>query len=102
MFHNLLQNAFVIQFGLTVRDDARRHQKLNRSRATKRNSAGINAAAIGTTQDLSNRNAVSAEGFSDALGLLKTTGRKVYFLRAVPGREASYPFSDSIAETCQR
>jgi hypothetical protein len=56
--------------------------------------AGINATAIGAAQNFANRNAVSTEGFSDTLGLLYTAGRKIYFLRAVPGRESPYPFSD--------
>lgn len=94
MFQNFLQNAFVVQFGLTVRYYARWHQILDRSRAPKRNFSGINATAIGAAQNLPNHNAVSAEGFSDARGLLYTAGRKVYFLRAVPGRESPYPFSD--------
>ena len=61
---------------------------------TKRKLAGINATAIGAGQNLPNCNAVSAEGFSNAHGLLYTAGRKVYFLCAVPGREVPYPFSD--------
>jgi hypothetical protein len=76
VFQNLSQNAFVIQFCLTVRDYARWHQILHRSRATKRKHAGVNATAIGAGQNLPNRNTVSAEGFSDALGLLYTGGTK--------------------------
>jgi hypothetical protein len=94
VFQNVLQNAFVVQFGLTVRHYARWQQILNSSRATKRKPAGVNATTIGAGQDFPNRNAVSAEGFSDALSLLYTAGRKVYFPRAVPGREPPYPFSD--------
>lgn len=94
MFQNFLQNEFVIQFGLTVGHYAWWHQILNWSCATKRNLAGINATAKGAAQNRANRNAVSTEGFSDTLGLLYAAGRKVYFLRAVPGREASHPFSD--------
>ena len=37
---------------------------------------------------------MSAEGFPNALGLLYTAGRKVYFFCAVPRREMPYPFSD--------
>jgi hypothetical protein len=51
-------------------------------------------SAIGAAQNFPNRNAVSAESFSDALGLLYTAGRKVCFLGAVPGRESPYSFSD--------
>ena len=32
--------------------------------------------------------------FNDALGLLYAARRKVYFHRAVPGREPTYSFSD--------
>jgi hypothetical protein len=67
---------------------------LSSSRATKREPAGVNGTAIGAGQNLPNHNAASAEGFPDALGLLYTAGRKVYFRRAVPGREPPYPFSD--------
>jgi Phage integrase family len=91
---NFLQNAFIIQFGLTVRDYARWLQILNGSRATKRKPAGVHAAAIGAGQNLPNRNPVSAEGFSDTLGLLFTAGGKIYFCRAVSWREPPYPFSD--------
>jgi hypothetical protein len=55
---------------------------------------GTFRTAIGAGQNLPNRNAVSAEAYSDALGLLYTAGRKVYFLRTVPGRESPCPFSD--------
>ena len=72
VFQNFLQNAFLIHFGLTLRYYARWLQILNRSRATKRKPAGVHAAAIGAGQNLPDRNAVSAEGFSDALGLLYT------------------------------
>jgi hypothetical protein len=89
VFQNFLQNAFIIQFGLTVRDNARWHQILNGSRATKRKPAGVHAAAIGASQNLPNRNAVSAEGLSDPLGLLDTAGGKINFCRAVSGREPS-------------
>ena len=37
---------------------------------------------------------MSAEGFSNTLGLLYTAGGKIYFCRAVSGRETPYPFSD--------
>jgi len=94
VFQNFLQNAFIIQFGLTVRDYARWLQILNGNRATKRKPAGVHAAAIGAGQNLPNRNAMSAEGFSDTLGLLYTAGGKIYFCRAVSGREPPYPFSD--------
>jgi hypothetical protein len=36
---------------------------------------------------------VSTERFSDPIGLLNAAGGKVYFLGAVSGREAPYPFS---------
>jgi hypothetical protein len=36
---------------------------------------------------------VSAEGFSDPLGLHYAAGRKIYFLRAVSRRKVSYPLS---------
>ncbi len=94
MFCNFLQNAFVVQFGLTVRYHTRWHQILNRSRATKRKLASVNATAIGAGQNLPNRNTVSAEGFSDALGLLHPAGGKVYFCRTVSGRESPNPLSD--------
>jgi hypothetical protein len=47
VFSNFLQNAFVVQFGLTVRYYTRWHEILNRSRATKRKLASVNATAIG-------------------------------------------------------
>jgi hypothetical protein len=94
VFQNFSQNAFIIQFGLTVRDDARWHQILNGSRATECKPAGVHAAAIGARQNLPNRNAVSTEGFSDMLGLLYTAGGKIYFLSTVSGREPPYAFSD--------
>jgi hypothetical protein len=94
VFQDVSQKAVIIQFGLTLRYHARWHQILNNSRAIKREPAGVDAAAIRAGQDLPDGNAVSAEGFSDALGLLYTAGRKVYFRRAVPGREPPYPFSD--------
>ena len=53
-----------------------------------------NAAAIGAGQNLSNRNAVSAEGLSDTLGLFYTARGKINFCRAVSGCEPPYPFSD--------
>jgi hypothetical protein len=37
---------------------------------------------------------VSAEGFSNTLGLLYTAGGKIHFCRAVSGREPPYPFLD--------
>ena len=61
---------------------------------TKRKLTGVNAAAIGAGQNLSNNNAVNAESFSNSFGLLYTAGRKVYLLCAIPGREVPYPFSD--------
>jgi len=67
---------------------------LNWGRATKRKPAGVNATAKGAGQNLPNRNAVRAEGFSDTLGLRYAAGRKVYFHHAVPGREPPYSFSD--------
>jgi hypothetical protein len=76
-----------------VKRCTRWHQILNGSRATKRKPAGVHAAAIGTGQNLPNHNAVSAEGFSDTLGLLYTAAGKIYFCRAVSGREPPYPFS---------
>ena len=85
---------FLIQFGLVFRYYARWLQILNGRCATKREPAGVNATAIGAGQNLPNRNAVSAEGFSDALGLLYTAGGKIYFCRTVSGREPPYPFSD--------
>ena len=102
VFQNFLQNAFVIQFGLTVRDYARWHQISNGSCATKRKPAGVHAAAIGASQNLPNRNAVSAEGFSDTLGLLYTASGKIYFCRAVSGRELPYPFSDIDVSVAQQ
>ena len=50
MLQNFLQNAFIIQFGLTVRDYARWLQILNGSRATKRKPTGVHAAAIWAAQ----------------------------------------------------
>ena len=94
VLQNFLQNAFIIQFGLTVRDYAWWHQILNGSRATKSEPAGVHAAAVGASQNLPNRNAVSAEGFSDTLSLLYTAGGKIYFRRAITGRKPPYPFSD--------
>ena len=94
MFQNFLQNAFIIQFGLTVRDYARWHQILNGGRAIKRKPASVHAAAIGAGQNLPNRNAVGAKRFSDTLGLLNTAGGKIYFCRAVSGRKPPYPLSD--------
>ena len=73
-----------------------------RSGTTKRNLAGIHATAIRAAQNLANRNAVSTEGFSDTLGLFYTSGRKVYFLRAVPGRESPHPFSDIYVPMAQQ
>ena len=67
---------------------------MNRRSVTKRKLAGINATAIGAGQNLPNCNAMSAEGFSNALGLLYTAGRKVYFRCAIPGREMPNPFSN--------
>ena len=58
MFQDLLQNTFIIRFGLTVRDCARWHQILNGGRATKRKRAGVCAAAIGARKNLPNRNSV--------------------------------------------
>ena len=61
---------------------------------TKRKLAGVNATAIGAGQNVPNYNAMSAESFSNAFGLLYTAVGKVYFLCAVAGREMPYPFSD--------
>jgi hypothetical protein len=102
VFHNVLQNAFIIQFGLTVGYDARRQQILNDRRATKRKLAGVDATAIGAGQNFPDRNAVSAEGFSDAPGLLYTAGRKVYFRRAVAGRKPPYSFPDVDVRVAQQ
>ena len=60
----------------------------------KRKLTGINATAIGAGQNLPDHNAVSAESFSDTLGLLYPVRGEVYFLCAVAGREPPYPFSD--------
>jgi hypothetical protein len=67
---------------------------LNGSRATECKPAGVYAATIGASQNLPNRNAVSAEDFSDMLGLLYTVGGKIYFFITVSGREPPYAFSD--------
>ena len=66
---------------------------MDRRRATERKLAGVDATAIRAGQDLSDRNAVSAERFSYALGLLDAARGKVYFLSAVTGREVPYSFS---------
>ena len=92
MFQDFLQNAFIIHFGLTVRDCARWHQILNGGRATKRKPACVYAAAIRASQNLPNRNAVSTERFADKLGLLYTAGGKIDFFRAISRREPPYPF----------
>jgi hypothetical protein len=67
---------------------------LDSSRATKGELPGVDATAIGAAQNLPNRNAASAEGLSDALGVRYPAGRKVYFLRAVAWRVPGHPFSD--------
>ncbi|MDE2210092.1 MAG: hypothetical protein KGJ99_10230, partial [Betaproteobacteria bacterium] len=64
---DVLQNAFVVQFGPTFRHYARWQQILNRGRATKRKLAGVNATTIGAGQYLPNCTAVGAESFADAL-----------------------------------
>lgn len=92
MFQDFLQNAFIIRFGLTVRDHARWHQILNGGRATKRKPAGVYATAIRASQNLPDRNAVSTERFADKLGLLYAAGGKIDFFRAVAWREPPYPF----------
>lgn len=92
MFQNFLQNAFIVCFGLTVRDCAGWHQILNGGRATKRKRTGVCAAAIGARQNLPNRNAVSTECFADKLGLFYTANGKIDFFHAVSGREPPYPF----------
>src|SRR5262245_56830019 len=83
-----------MQFGLVLGYGTRRPEILNGRCATKRKLAGVNATAIGAAQNLSDRDAVRTESFSNPLGLLYTAGRKVYFLSAVPGREMPNPFSD--------
>src|SRR5215475_947223 len=93
MIPKLLQDLLAVQFGLTVGHDARRHQVSNGRRVTKSKLAGVDAAAIGAGQDFSDGDAVNSKGFSDLLGLLHATGGKVYFLGAVAGRKAPYPFS---------
>lgn len=65
----------------------------DRRRATERELAGVDTTAIWAGQDLSDRNAVIAKRFSDALGLLNASGGKVDFLGAVAGREVSYSVS---------
>ena len=102
VFQNFLHNAFPIQFSLLFRYGTRWPEILNRRRATERKLAGVNAATIGTAQNLSDRDAVRAKGVSDVLGLLYTQGRKVDFLRAIPGREMSYPFSDVDVSVAQQ
>ena len=82
MFQDFLQNAFIIRFGLTVRDHARWYQVLNGGRATKRKPAGVYATAIRASQNFPNRNAVSTERF----------GGKIDLFRAVSWREPPYPF----------
>ncbi len=67
---------------------------MNGSRATECKLAGVHAATIGTSQNLPDRNAVGAEGFSDMLGLLYTAGGKIYFFVTVSGREPPYAFAD--------
>jgi hypothetical protein len=66
---------------------------LNGRRATKRERAGVDAAARGLSK-IPDCNAMSSEGCSDTLGLLYTAGRKVHFLCAVTGREMPYTFLD--------
>ncbi|MGA7178135.1 MAG: hypothetical protein WBX11_00915 [Thiobacillaceae bacterium] len=99
---NFLQHPFIIQCGLTFRDHAGWHQILNGGRVAEGKPASIHAAAIGAGQNLPNRNAVSAEGFSQTLGLFDTTGRKVYFCRTVPRRELPYSFSDNDMSVTQQ
>ena len=70
-----------------------RHEVFDRRRATERKLAGVNTTTIRAGQDLSDRNAVIAERFSDELGLLNAAGGKVYFLGAVTGRELPDSFS---------
>jgi ABC-type uncharacterized transport system substrate-binding protein len=41
VFQDFLQDALIVQFGLAVRDRARRHQIFNGGRATKRELAGM-------------------------------------------------------------
>ena len=102
MFQNFLHNTFLIQFGLIFRYCARWPQILDRRCATKRKPARVDATAIRAGQNFSDCNAVSAEGFSDMLGLLYTAGRKVYFLCAIPGRETPYSFSDVDVSVAQQ
>ena len=94
MLQNFLQNAFIIQFGLTVRDYTRWLQILNGSRATKRKPTGVHAAAIWAAQNFSNFNTVGAEGLSKTFGLFYTAGGEIYFCCAVSWREPSYTFTD--------
>ena len=93
MVPDVLQDPLLIRLGLTLGQDARRHQVFDRHRATERKLAGVDATAIRAGSDLSDRNAVSTERFSDPLCLLNAAGGKVYFLGAVSGREVPYPFS---------
>jgi hypothetical protein len=102
MVQNFLQDPVVIRCGLFFRDYARRHQILNGGRAAECKHAGLDAAAIGAGQDLPNRNAVRAEGFAQALGLLYTSRGEVYLNRTVPGRKPPYPFSDNDVGVAQQ
>jgi hypothetical protein len=72
VLQNFLHDALLIQFGLAFRYRTRGPEILNGRRAAKCKHAGVDATAIRARQNLSNCNAVSAEGFSNALGLLYT------------------------------